>query len=419
MRSRLSSFVSVFLLACGGQVTLVEVTPAVDSEIAAVTTEPTSSLEEVSWEAPLDSDRVRVTVPGDRLFAALHGLEGGQTRRVRITWLGDSHTSADYWTGEVRRKLQARFGDGGPGFIPLSLGPRRHEVASFKVKGTWRQEPKSGPSRSRQLDGQFGLSGRRLRGFPGASLDVYSGVKGTSTWSVLHRLEPSQSRDPSLEFRAEARALPHEEERAQGFVVTRFEREATSPVSVHVRRGQYVLFGVVVETEQPGIVVDALGINGARLRTLMAWDSAAWHAQLAWRGADLVVLSYGTNETGDGGDMGRYMEDYRRVTEQIKETGAECLLIGPTDRQGKDRKSLPEVGALDGNIAYWANSFGCLYYSPFVAMGGEGGYARWRSQKPQLASTDGVHLTRAGYRYLADHWVQWFLEQYDAYVSRR
>src|SRR5690606_11960688 len=130
----------------------------------------------------------------------------------------------------------------------------------------------------------------------------------------------------------------------------------TSPVSVHVRRGQYVLFGVVVEAEQPGIVLDALGINGARLRTLMAWDSAAWQAQLAWREADLVVLSYGTNETGDGGDMGRYMDDYRRVIEQVKETGADCLLVGPTDRQGKDRKSLPEVVALDVHIAHWANT---------------------------------------------------------------
>lgn len=398
---------------------MVEVTPVVDSEIAAETAEQTTSRDEATSEPPTVSEQVRVVSPGERLFAALHALERGQTRRVRITWLGDSHTSADFWTGEVRRKLQARFGDAGPGFIPLSLGARRHEVALFKVKGTWRQEPKSGPSRSRQLDGQFGLSGRRLRGYPGASLDVYSGVKGRSTWSVLHRLEPSQSRDPNLEFRAESRTVPHEVAEFQGFLVANFERDAASPVSVHVRRGQYVLFGVVVEAEQPGIVLDALGINGARLRTLMAWDSAAFQAQLAWRGAELVVLSYGTNETGDGGDMGRYMDDYRRVIEQIKETGAECLLVGPTDRQGKDRKSLPEVAALDGHIAHWASTFGCMYYSPFVAMGGEGGYAKWRRHKPQLASTDGVHLTRAGYRFLADDWVGWFLDKYDAYVSRQ
>lgn len=398
---------------------VVEATPVVPVETTEETTERATSLDEVSSEPLPVSDHARVVLPGERFFSALHTLERGQTRRVRITWLGDSHTSADFWTGEVRRKLQARFGDGGPGFIPLSLGARRHEVASFKVKGTWRQEPKSSPSRSRQLDGQFGLSGRRLRGYPGASLDVYSGVKGPSTWAVLHRLEPSQSRDPSLEFRAESRTLPHEEQASSGFLVARFERDATSPVSVHVRRGQYVLFGVVVEADQPGIVLDALGINGARLRTLMAWDSAAWQAQLAWREADLVVLSYGTNETGDGGDMGRYMDDYRRVIEQVKDTGADCLLVGPTDRQGKDRKSLPEVVALDGHIAHWANTFGCLYYSPFVAMGGAGGYAKWRRHKPQLASTDGVHLTRAGYRYLADDWIAWFLDQYDAYVSRR
>jgi hypothetical protein len=34
-------------------------------------------------------------------------------RGLAILQIGDSHTAADYFTGEVRRILQARFGDGG------------------------------------------------------------------------------------------------------------------------------------------------------------------------------------------------------------------------------------------------------------------------------------------------------------------
>ena len=61
---------------------------------------------------------------GDRASAALGpffdrlaALERGETRRVRVLWLGDSHVAADLLTGHARRLLQARFGDAGPGLV--------------------------------------------------------------------------------------------------------------------------------------------------------------------------------------------------------------------------------------------------------------------------------------------------------------
>ena len=45
-------------------------------------------------------------------FKALERLEDPAGERVvRIMHFGDSHTAADYWTGRIRCRLQARFGD--------------------------------------------------------------------------------------------------------------------------------------------------------------------------------------------------------------------------------------------------------------------------------------------------------------------
>src|SRR5690606_13635011 len=63
---------------------------------------------------PVEAAPLAVTEPpkppepvvGERTFAALRALERGQGETVRITWLGDSHTAADFWTGEIRRRLQ-------------------------------------------------------------------------------------------------------------------------------------------------------------------------------------------------------------------------------------------------------------------------------------------------------------------------
>src|SRR5262249_60403932 len=38
-------------------------------------------------------------------------------RGLVILQIGDSHTSADFLTGELRRRLQARYGRGAPGYI--------------------------------------------------------------------------------------------------------------------------------------------------------------------------------------------------------------------------------------------------------------------------------------------------------------
>src|SRR5262249_58432598 len=44
---------------------------------------------------------------------------GGPAKRrgLVILQIGDSHTSADFLTGELRRRLQVRYGRGGPGYI--------------------------------------------------------------------------------------------------------------------------------------------------------------------------------------------------------------------------------------------------------------------------------------------------------------
>jgi hypothetical protein len=45
------------------------------------------------------------------------------TASIVILHIGDSHTSADYFTGEIRRLLQERYGRGGTGYMPAGRPP--------------------------------------------------------------------------------------------------------------------------------------------------------------------------------------------------------------------------------------------------------------------------------------------------------
>ena len=70
--------------------------------------------------------------------------------------------------------------------------------------------------------------------------------------------------------------------------------------------GDVRMFGVALERDQPGVVYDALGANGARIRLWDAMSEENWADQLALRKPALVILQYGTNESED--------DDFRRAT---------------------------------------------------------------------------------------------------------
>lgn len=365
---------------------------------------------------PLDSPSIERTRL-DRLRSTLVDLEHGPPPRrpARIVWLGDSHTAADFWTGEVRRLLQDRFGDGGPGFVPVGLSGVRHEGARVRTFGSWRQEPRVAASSERQLDGKFGLAGRRAVGDSGDGAHVnVLGPQRSLAWTV--HFTASDNARFVLETdggRIDATQAPMLDPQSGWRVAT--ATSADGFFRLEVAAGEVGLLGVFAETSPPGLVLDALGINGARLSTWLAWDEQDWGAHLRARDPDLVVVAYGTNEAGDRSDVNRYYDGYERVVDHIRSTRAVCLLIGPTDRQDKTGQSLPRVGELDIFLRQAAERLDCLYFSAYQAMGGTGSFGQWRAHSPPLASRDGVHLTVSGYRTLAAHFVTFLMDAVGLY----
>jgi hypothetical protein len=91
-----------------------------------------------------------------RLNAALAALESkARTQHVRILWYGDSHTAADYLTGAFRRRLEARFGSGGPGFLRVGTSPYRHDGVRVIRDGKWKIHPEPPARRTPEGDGMI------------------------------------------------------------------------------------------------------------------------------------------------------------------------------------------------------------------------------------------------------------------------
>jgi lysophospholipase L1-like esterase len=347
----------------------------------------------------------------DEFFAALRTLEKhARSSHVRVAWLGDSHGASDLWSGPLRAALQARFGDGGPGFVHVGYKAYRHDGMKIEVKGHWAVEPKVPATSAHTGDGVFGLGGVLLAGSsegPRAILTVSDpALPPALTWDFCYKLGSprdelslSLTGTPDLVVRAGA---------GETLSVLRHVSLTSAGASPTLRAfplgGQPGLCGVTVETDpkaQPGVVLDTLGINGARLATPLAWSEDAWVAELSRRPPSLVVVEYGTNESGDPVIHPEpYVSNLRKLMARVHAASPECdcLVLAPTDRADTEERTPLVRDALRDA----AKASGCGFWDTYGIMGGKGSIVAWHQETPPRAGGDGVHLTPRGYKDLGD-----------------
>lgn len=340
-----------------------------------------------------------------RVANRLQALEGGAAQRVRITHFGDSHIAADLLTAPIRSGLQARFGDGGRGFLLAGRPWAGYRQVSMRAEmaGLWRTDGLRGGLD----DGWFGPGGCSSAGIdPTARIELEGG--GNDAAQRFTQVDVHFLRQPSggcLEVRADGVALARVSTAGPwleaGFARVRTP-EGARGVSLHPMGGGEVrVFGASFEGPV-GVVWDALGINGAHANRLLRADADGFAAGLSRLAPDLVVLSYGTNELFSGDlDVARNAAQMDEVLTRIRRAvpNADCLLTGPPDflRKGKP---VPETPALYHAHRRLAEQHGCAFWDAQSAMGGPTSVKRWRRQG--LAQRDYVHLTRDGYVRLGD-----------------
>ena len=345
-----------------------------------------------------------------RFHAALRALEqGARARHVRVSWLGDSHAQADFWTGTLRTHLQKRFGNGGPGFVHIGFKNYRHNGVLATVNGKWKLRPKAPSSQKPFGDGIFGLGGVLTSGYdegPRASLDVTDTSLTSKLFvDVCYRL-PEDTDTAAVTVtgsrRVNLKATAAEPPGKLRHLL--LESDVPAKIDVLPTSGRPEFCGVVIETDpsaKPGVVLDTLGLNGARYSTALAWNEASWGAELARREPDLVVLEYGTNEAGDHNTSPSvYGQRLIALVSRIRKVkpDVDIVIVGPSDRADTEPRIPPIRDALRDAAA----KSGCWFWDTYSAMGGQGSMRVWRDDAPPRAAKDGIHLLIRGYRELGD-----------------
>lgn len=354
---------------------------------------------------------------------------------ARVSAFGDSHTAADFMTGQLRRRLQERFGDGGHGFIAAGRPwpSYRHRNIRSGAKGRWDTFRVRQSRRDDSFDGRVGLAGvavetSKINSMVWVATETEGPVGlNASRFELYYLSHPSGGRfGVTLDNEIVARLSSRSPEPLPSYFVIDADDGAHELRIETQGRGSVRLFGTVVEREGPGVVVDSLGINGARITAMLAWDDEVFTHNLAHRGPDLIVFWYGANSVGDNWyTLEQYEQWVREAVTRVQRAvpDASCLLVGPPDMA---RATLADRGppgtppALHGIITAQrdaASLCGCGFFDTYEAMGGEGSNLLWADQDPPMVAGDGIHFTMAGYRALADLLYDALADDYQRYLE--
>jgi len=348
----------------------------------------------------------------DPFFAALWKLEQGKENGVvTILHYGDSPTTADLITGDVRAQLQRRFGDAGRGYTLVAkpwawYGHRGVEISDHG----WKMRTGVGLMR----EGIYGLGGAAFEGQVGA-------------WSRF-RLTESQQTVVDVEYLAKPGggtfAVEADDQKLVEQPTSSETQEArsvqvelppgTKTVSIRPTSGTVTLFGADFRRGTSGLLYDSLGLNGATTSVLArVLQPGLWKQELDRAAPALVVVNYGSNESSFATFVHKgYAGELRLAIQRIRAAapGVPILVMSPMDRgeragmnEIETMSTIPEIVAIQREVAAETH---CAFFDTYDAMGGDGTMARWYVASPRLVTADFLHPTPQGAGIVAGLFVE-------------
>lgn len=324
---------------------------------------------------------------------------GTASRSFRVLQLGDSHTAGDYFTDALRGRLQARFGDAGLGWLPPGRSSGHRTARALLGNDAAWEVSLVREAREAPVGGALGRATRPGSGF---AVEPSTG-RFDGLWKLTVVASATQTTRLQVTHGGGTDAIV-----VQGGGTWRATRTFVTPAArlrITADPAGTAMAGIALDRMASGVVVDAIGQNGATVAAPLAWRGNGLQALLESRPPDFLVVALGTNDAYDTGlDPVRYATDLDQLLQWLRRAAprAALLLITPPDVVPRIATAAGDCeGALMRTVREVqraaARRHHTLLFDWQQAMGGACSARRWAQAEPRLASPDGIHLTAAGY----------------------
>jgi lysophospholipase L1-like esterase len=400
---------------------------------------------------------IEIEVADPRLVSVGGAATGTVKRGLVILQIGDSHTSADFLSGELRRRLQARYGRGGTGY--MTAGHPHIGVRSSTTKVTassgWTYKSLQRPD---ARVGEFWLSGyNAIASAAGETLSF--GYDEPHVFDMIEIEALGQPGGGAIDIKLNGSVATHYDLSAQ-----RIEPIVIRLLPVHgptdkVREvaitttapGTVSIASVSIYNNRSGVTYNSVGYVGAQIGLLAKMSDTLFADDLRRINPQIIVLSFGTNEASNEHlDPVQYGKTYEKVIRKIKTAlpNVGIVVVSPPDfnelpsgcskekvAEATCRRANPEAIAAStpagpgsaragdrsggkseskGSECVWrtparlaqvrdvqreiAKRNGLAYWNWASIMPAECGAHQWFTSSPSLMARDHVHFTAEGYR---------------------
>ncbi|MBC5841360.1 LysM peptidoglycan-binding domain-containing protein [Flavobacterium sp. F-380] len=395
-------------------------------------------------------------------FAKLKKLKNDKRGKINIVHIGDSHIQAGIMTAEIRKNLQSYFGNGGRGFIfPHNLAKTNGD-ADFKFSSNvlWKSYrniyPEKGDeiglsgilfsTKSKKLVLQlnakevsnafntikiFTPGNRNL--FEVATSKQQVVVKAAAPKVILHKIKKGETISEiaekySLSISQVKRANGLKSDRITFGKTLKIPTKETTSVDKTIysfmslpllstknfhyyqtadalktiyllpnkEEQDYVLSGIILENDKPGILYHNLGVNGAKFSDYNKYP--LFFDQLKGLQPDLIVVSFGTNESYGKLSNAEFMQQLELFAQNIKRTNpnSPILVLTPPPSFLANHKLNTIVDGYCKEMSKAAIKNQYAFYNFYSLLGGMNGVEQ--NFRSGIIAADRVHYTVKGYQ---------------------
>ena len=185
--------------------------------------------------------------------------EGRAKEPVRVVTLGTSLIASDHITDVARRRLQARHGSAGLGFMYVDRPTRGagRTVRSGTATEGWQIEKLT----DEHFSDNLGLAGVGFSAAKDAPQQTTLSLQGARTAELYLMTQPNGG---DVEVKVDGKPVAEVSTAADGLhaATSLLELPAGKEISLRTRGGPVRLDGIALETGKPGMVFDSLGLPG-------------------------------------------------------------------------------------------------------------------------------------------------------------
>ncbi|MFN8394120.1 MAG: GDSL-type esterase/lipase family protein [Bacteroidia bacterium] len=376
----------------------------------------------------LHLDKNQLTFPGDPnafepLFAKMDKVLYEGKGQVQVVHIGGSHLQADMWSDRMRQRLQHFF----PGveatrglLFPFNMAHTNNPYNYHtEYTGNWESCRNVQWNKACTL-GLTGISATthdslcRIKVFfRGADYPQYEFNRvrvfmdlDSSSYSVSV-VNPGVTSQASTDS-----ALGYTAFQLGAFQTSlELEIRKTAPGQNH-----FTFYGISLESEDPGFVYSAIGVNGAATKSYLRCNLFEQHLRAVK--PDLVIFSVGINDANTSEfDSHMFERNYDSLLTRVRRAVPGSTILFTTNNDTYYLKKYPNRNAEKVRVSMLkiAKKHNAAVWDLFEIMGGLGSIKEWIAAG--LANQDKIHLLKPGYELVADMLFNALMQAYDQHLA--